>query len=94
MEIKLKNKKSVKIKDFTIADEAKLKDILMKMVKPSDDGKSVQLVDPNYNCLLICQMVLEDPSDNNIKKMDDAMRIDIALEVQKLLFEGNEKPSK
>jgi len=94
MEIKLKNKKSVKIKDFTIADEAKLKDILLKMVKPSGDGKRVELIDPNYNCLLILQMVLEDPSDNNIKKMDDAMRIDIALEVQKLLFEGNEKPSK
>lgn len=94
MEIKLKDKKSVKIKDFTIADEAKLKDILLKMVKPSPDGKSVELIEPNYNCLLILQMVLEDPSDNNIKKMDDAMRIDIALEIQKMLFEGNEKPSK
>ncbi len=94
MEIKLKNKKSVKIKDFTIADEAKIKDILLKMVKPSSDGKTVELIDPNYNCLLILQMVLEDPSDNNIKKMDDAMRIDIALEVQKMLFQGNETPSK
>ncbi len=94
MEIKLKDKKSVKIKDFTIADEAKLKDILLKMVKTKEDGKSVELIEPNYNCLLILQMVLEDPSDNNIKKMDDAMRIDIALEVQKMLFEGNEKPSK
>tara|TARA_R100001594_G_scaffold150511_1_gene212072 strand:- start:3655 stop:3939 length:285 start_codon:yes stop_codon:yes gene_type:complete len=94
MEIKLKNKKTVKIKDITIAEEAKLKDIMLKMVKPTENGTGVELIEPNYNCLLILQMVLEDPSDNNIRKYDDAARIDIALEVQKMLFEGNEKPSK
>ena len=94
MEIKLKDKKAVKIKDFTIAEEAKLKDILLKMVKPSKNTKSVELIEPNYNCLLILQMVLEDPSDGNIRGYDDAQRIEIALEVQKMLFAGNEKPSK
>ena len=29
MEIKLKNKKAFKVKEFTIADEAKLKDIML-----------------------------------------------------------------
>ena len=94
MEIKLKDKKTVKIKDFTIAEEAKLKDILLKMVSSSKDNKSVTLIEPNYNCLLILQMALEDPSDENIRGYDDAQRIEIALEVQKILFVGNEKPSK
>ena len=92
MEIKLKNKKVVKIKDFTIAEEAKLKDIFLKMVKMVDDG--VELIEPNYNCLLILQMVLKDSSEKALRKMSDDLRIEIALEVQKLLFLGNEKPSK
>ncbi len=92
MEIKLKNKKVVKIKDFTIAEEAKLKDIFLKMVKMVDDG--VELIEPNYNCLLILQMVLKDSSEKALRKMSDDLRIEIALEVQKLLFSGNEKPSK
>ena len=92
MEIKLKNKKVVKIKDFTIAEEAKLKDIFLKMVKMVDDG--VELIEPNYNCLLILQTVLKDSSEKALRKMSDDLRIEIALEVQKLLFEGNEKPSK
>tara|TARA_Y100001938_G_C8064940_1_gene419633 strand:+ start:863 stop:1147 length:285 start_codon:yes stop_codon:yes gene_type:complete len=94
MEIKLKDKKAVKIKNFTIAEEAKLKDIYLKMVKTTEDNKSVQLIDPNYNCLLILQMVLEDPTDGNIRGFNDAERIEVALEVQKILFGGNEKPSK
>ena len=94
MEIKLKDKKTVKIKDFTIAEEAKLKDILLKMVSSSKDNESVKLIEPNNNCLLILQMALEDPSDENIRGYDDAQRIDIALEIQKILFVGNEKPSK
>ena len=51
MEIKLKNKKTVKVKDITIAEEAKLKDIFLKMIKMVDGG--VELISPNYNCLLI-----------------------------------------
>ena len=53
MEIKLKNKKTVKVKDITIAEEAKLKDIMLKMVKPTENGTGVELIEPNYNCLLI-----------------------------------------
>ena len=92
MEIKLKNKKAFKIKEFTIADEAKLKDILMKMVKTVEGG--VEIVDPNYNCLKILQLALVDSSDDTIRAISDEDRINIALEIQKLLFEGNEKPSK
>ena len=92
MEIKLKNKKAFKVKEFTIADEAKLKDILMKMVKSVEGG--VEIIDPNYNCLKILQIALVDSSDDTIRKLSDEDRISIALEVQKLLFEGNEKPSK
>ena len=92
MEIKLKNKKTFKVKEFTIADEAKLKDILMKMVKTVEGG--VEIIEPNYNCLRILQIALVDSSDESIKKIKDEDRINIALEIQKLLFEGNEKPSK
>ena len=92
MEIKLKNKKAFKIKEFTIADEAKLKDILMKMVKSVEGG--VEIIDPNYNCLKILQIALVDSSDDTIRKISDEDRISITLEIQKLLFEGNEKPSK
>ena len=92
MEIKLKNKKTFKVKEFTIADEAKLKDILMKMVKSVDGG--VEIIDPNYNCLKILQIALVDSSDDTIRKINDEDRINIALEIQKVLFEGNEKPSK
>ncbi len=92
MEIKLKNKKAFKIKEFTIADEAKLKDILMKMVKSVEGG--VEIIDPNYNCLKILQLALVDSSDDTIRKISDEDRINIALEIQKVLFEGNEKPSK
>ena len=92
MEIKLKNKKAFKVKEFTIADEAKLKDILMKMVKSVEGG--VEIIDPNYNCLKILQLALVDSSDNTIRKISDEDRINIALEIQKVLFEGNEKPSK
>jgi hypothetical protein len=92
MEIKLKNKKAFKVKEFTIADEAKLKDILMRMVKSVEGG--VEIIDPNYNCLKILQIVLVDSSDDTIRKISDEDRINIALEVQKVLFEGNEKPSK
>ena len=92
MEIKLKNKKAFKVKEFTIADEAKLKDILMKMVKSVEGG--VEIIDPNYNCLKILQIALVDSSDDTIRKISDEDRINIALEIQKLLFEGNEKPSK
>jgi|TARA_B100002052_G_C15841337_1_gene580291 ribonucleotide reductase alpha subunit len=92
MEIKLKNKKKYDVKEFTIADEAKLKDILMKMVKTVEGG--VEIIEPNYNCLRILQIALVDSSDESIKKIKDEDRINIALEIQKLLFEGNEKPSK
>ena len=92
MEIKLKNKKAFKIKEFTIADEAKLKDILMKMVKSVEGG--AEIIDPNYNCLKILQIALVDSSDDTIRKISDEDRINIALEIQKVLFEGNEKPSK
>tara|TARA_R100001509_G_scaffold10706_1_gene5681 strand:- start:6449 stop:6727 length:279 start_codon:yes stop_codon:yes gene_type:complete len=92
MEIKLKNKKTFKAKEFTIADEAKLKDILMKMVKSVEGG--VEIIDPNYNCLKILQIALVDSSDDTIRKISDEDRINIALEIQKVLFEGNEKPSK
>jgi len=92
MEIKLKNKKAFKVKEFTIADEAKLKDILMKMVKSVEGG--VEIIDPNYNCLKILQIALVDSSDDTIRKINDEDRINIALEIQKVLFEGNEKPSK
>tara|TARA_Y100000590_G_scaffold466960_1_gene644065 strand:- start:2734 stop:3012 length:279 start_codon:yes stop_codon:yes gene_type:complete len=92
MEIKLKNKKAFKVKEFTIADEAKLKDILMKMVKSVEGG--VEIIDPNYNCLQILKIALVDSSDNNIRKINDEDRINLTLEIQKLLFSGNEKPSK
>ena len=92
MEIKLKNKKAFKVKEFTIADEAKLKDILMKMVKSVDGG--LEIIDPNYNCLKILQIALVDSSDDTIRGISDEDRINIALEIQKVLFEGNEKPSK
>ena len=94
MEIKLKSKKVVKVKEFTIADEARLKDLLLKMIKPLEDGKGIEVIEPTYNCLLILKIALEDSSDNNIKKLDDSERIEVTLEVQKMLFEGNEKPSK
>ena len=92
MEIKLKNKKAFKVKEFTIADEAKLKDILMKMVKSVEGG--AEIINPNYNCLKILQIALVDSSDDTIRKISDGDRINIALELQKVLFEGNEKPSK
>jgi hypothetical protein len=92
MEIKLKNKKAFKVKEFTIADEAKLKDVIMKMVKSVEGG--VEIIDPNYNCLKILQIALVDSSDDTIRKINDEDRINIALEIQKVLFEGNEKPSK
>ena len=92
MEIRLKNKKKYDVKEFTIADEAKLKDILMKMVKTVEGG--VEIIEPNYNCLRILQIALVDSSDESIKKIKDEDRVNIALEIQKLLFEGNEKPSK
>ena len=92
MEIRLKNKKKYDVKEFTIADEAKLKDILMKMVKTVEGG--VEIIEPNYNCLRILQIALVDSSDESIKKIKDEDRINIALEIQKLLFEGYEKPSK
>ena len=92
MEIKLKNKKAFKVKEFTIADEAKLKDIMLKMIVEVDGG--IQIIDPNYNCLRILQLALVASSDNTIRKISDEDRISITLEIQKLLFEGNEKPSK
>ena len=92
MEIKLKNKKAFKVKEFTIADEAKLKDIMLKMIVEVDDG--IKIIDPNYNCLKILQIALVDASDDTIRKISDEDRINIALEIQKVLFEGNEKPSK
>jgi hypothetical protein len=92
MEIKLKNKKAFKVKEFTIADEAKLKDVIMKMVKSVEGG--VEIIDPNYNCLKILQIALVDSSDDTIRVISDEDRINIALEIQKVLFEGNEKPSK
>ena len=92
MEIKLKNKKTYKVKEFTIADEAKLKDIMLKMIVEVDDG--IKIIDPNYNCLRILQLALVDSSDDTIRKISDEDRISITLEIQKLLFEGNEKPSK
>ena len=92
MEIKLKNKKAFKVKEFTIADEAKLKDIMLKMIVEVDDG--IKIIDPNYNCLRILQLALVDSSDDTIRKISDEDRINIDLEIQKVLFDGNEKPSK
>ena len=92
MEIKLKNKKVFKVKEFTIDEEAKIKDILMKMVKSVEGG--IEIIDPNYNCLQILKIALVDSSDDNIKKISDEDRINATLEIQKLLFVGNEKPSK
>ena len=71
MEIRLKNKKKYDVKEFTIADEAKLKDILMKMVKTVEGG--VEIIEPNYNCLRILQIALVDSSDESIKKIKDVL---------------------
>ena len=62
------------------------------MIVEVDDG--IKIIDPNYNCLRILQLALVDSSDDTIRKISDEDRISITLEIQKLLFEGNEKPSK
>ena len=42
MEIKLKNKKAFKVKEFTIADEAKLKDIPSDWIEVQKNGEPLE----------------------------------------------------
>ena len=94
MEIKLKSKKVVKVKEFSVRDEAKVKDIMMKMVKANPNGESFDLINPNENTLDLMLTTLEDSSDKNIRSFNDTDKYDFVFEIQKMLFEGNTKPSK
>ena len=94
MEIKLKSKKVVKVKEFSVRDEAKVKDIMMKMVKANPNGESFDLINPNENTLDLMLTTLKDSSDKNIRSFNDTDKYDFVFEIQKMLFEGNTKPSK
>tara|TARA_B100000965_G_C19261920_1_gene613399 strand:- start:131 stop:412 length:282 start_codon:yes stop_codon:yes gene_type:complete len=93
MEIKLKDKRTVKIKKLTVEDEAKILDILAVMFK-TNDGKNVEVVEPNLNSLKALRVLLDDPSDKNIKSLSIQDRTDIIVNIQKMLNMGEYKPSK
>ena len=93
MEIKLKDKRTVKIKKLTVEDEAKILDILAVMFK-TNDGKNVEVLEPNLNSLKALRVLLDDPSDKNIKSLSIQDRTDIIVNIQKMLNMGEYKPSK
>ena len=94
MEIKLKDKRALKVKDLSIDERDELLDLVWGKFK-SDDKGGFQMEAPNSTITKFIRTGIDgDTSDKFLKTLSFADRTQIFTEMQKVLGEGEEKPSK
>ena len=94
MDIKLKDKRALKVKDLSIDERDELLDLVWGKFK-SDDKGGFQMEAPNSTITKFIRIGVDgDTSDKFLKTLSFADRTQIFTEMQKVLGEGEEKPSK
>ena len=94
MEIKLKDKRTLKIKDLSIDERDELLDLVWGKFKKDDNG-DFQMEAPNSTITKFIRVGVDgDTSDDFIKTLSMTDRTTIFTEMQKVLGEGEGKPSK
>ena len=94
MEIKLKDKRTLKVKDLSIDERDELLDLVWGKFK-SDDKGGFQLEAPNSTITKFIRVGIDgDTSDKFLKTLSFEDRTTIFTEMQKVLGEGEGKPSK
>ena len=94
MEIKLKDKRTFKITDLSIDERDELLDLVWGKFKADDKG-GFQMEAPNSTITKFTRTGIDgDTSDKFLKTLSFADRTQIFTEMQKVLGEGEEKPSK
>ena len=94
MEIKLKDKRTLKVKDLSIVERDELLDLVWGKFK-SDDKGGFQMEAPNSTITKFIRVGIDgDTSDKFLKTLSFEDRTTIFTEMQKVLGEGEGKPSK
>ena len=94
MEIKLKDKRTLKVKDLSIDERDELLDLVWGKFKQDDKG-GFQMEAPNSTITKFIRIGIDgDTSDQFLKTLSFADRTQIFTEMQKTLGEGEGKPSK
>ena len=94
MEIKLKYKRTIKIKDLSIDERDELLDLVWGKFKKDDNG-DFQMEAPNSTITKFIRIGVDgDTSDKFLRTLSFEDRTKIFTEMQKVLGEGEGKPSK
>ena len=94
MEIKLKDKRTLKIKDLSIDERDELLDLVWGKFKKDDNG-DFQMEAPNSTITKFIRIGVDgDTSDDFLKSLTFADRTQIFVEMQKVMLEGEKTPSK
>ena len=94
MEIKLKDKRTLKVKNLSIDERDELLDLVWGKFKQDDKG-GFQMEAPNSTITKFIRIGIDgDTSDKFLKTLSFADRTQIFTEMQKTLGEGEGKPSK
>ena len=94
MEIKLKDKRTLKVKDLSIDERDELLDLVWGKFK-SDDKGGFQMQAPNSTITKFIRVGIDgDTSDKFLKTLSFEDRTTIFTEMQKVLGEGEGQPSK
>ena len=94
MEVKISNKRTVKLKDLTVDESDELLDLVFGKLK--DDGEGGFVMDtPNSTMTKFIRVGVDgDTSDKFIKSLSMEDKTNIFTEIQKVLNSGEETPSK
>ena len=94
MEIKLKDKRTLKVKDLSIDERDELLDLVWGKFKKDDNG-DFQMEAPNSTITKFIRVGVDgDTSDKFLRTLSFEDRTTIFTEMQKVLGEGEGKPSK
>ena len=94
MEIKLKDKRTLKVKDLSIDERDELLDLVWGKFKQDDKG-NYQMEAPNSTITKFIRIGIDgDTSDKFLKTLTFEDRTKIFTEMQKVISEGELKPSK
>ena len=94
MEVKISNKRTVKLKDLTVDQSDELLDLVFGKIKEDGEGGFVMKA-PNSTMTKFIRVGVDgDTSDKFIKSLSMEDKTNIFTEIQKVLNSGEEPPSK
>ena len=94
MEVKISKKRSVKLKDLTVDESDELLDLVFGKLQEDGEG-GYKMEAPNSTMTKFIRIGVDgDTSDDFIKTLSMTDRTTIFTEMQKVLGEGEGKPSK